>query len=42
VYGSYRQHWIFWVGPLIGAALAACFYEIFLKETAEVVTENEQ
>ena len=36
--GAWEDHWIFWVGPLIGGAVAALVYEfVFLrrKETAE-------
>ncbi len=36
--GAWENHWIFWVGPLIGGAVAALVYEfVFLrrKETAE-------
>ncbi len=36
--GAWDNHWIFWVGPLIGGAVAALVYEfVFLrrKETAE-------
>ena len=38
VAGAWENHWIFWVGPLIGGALAALVYEfVFIrrKETAE-------
>ncbi len=32
VAGSWNNHWIFWVGPLVGGALAALAYEfIFLR-----------
>lgn len=30
-YGRWAQHWIFWVGPLIGASVAAFFHNIILK-----------
>ncbi len=36
--GAWENHWIFWVGPLIGGAVAALVYEfVFLRrnETAE-------
>ncbi len=36
--GAWENHWIFWVGPLMGGALAALVYEfVFLrrKESAE-------
>ena len=42
VYGSYRQHWVFWVGPLLGALLAACVYELFLKGTVAAEETKEQ
>jgi aquaporin-4 len=29
VMGSWKDQWIFWVGPLAGAALAACVHELF-------------
>ena len=29
VMGSWKDQWIFWVGPLAGAALAACVHEFF-------------
>ena len=31
VHGVWRQHWAFWVGPLVGSSASACFYEICLK-----------
>lgn len=30
--GVWANHWIYWAGPLIGAALAAFAYEWFLRE----------
>jgi aquaporin PIP len=36
VYGhqkSWDDHWIFWVGPLIGAALAAAYHQYVLRAT---------
>ena len=29
VTGAWKDQWIFWVGPLAGAALAACIHELF-------------
>ena len=29
VSGSWKYQWIFWIGPLAGAALAACVHELF-------------
>ena len=29
VTGMWKDQWIFWVGPLAGAALAACVHELF-------------
>jgi len=31
VHGQWRQHWCFWVGPMVGASAAAVFSELFLK-----------
>ncbi len=32
VAGEWENHWIFWVGPLIGGAVAALVYEfVFLR-----------
>jgi aquaporin-4 len=30
VMGSWKDQWIFWIGPLLGAALAACVHEFFV------------
>ncbi|KAG0576017.1 hypothetical protein KC19_5G048600 [Ceratodon purpureus] len=30
-YGKWSQHWIFWVGPIVGAALAAVYHSYVLK-----------
>ena len=38
VAGAWENHWIFWVGPLSGGALAALVYEFVFSrriETAE-------
>jgi aquaporin PIP len=35
VHGKWGQHWIFWVGPLVGASVSACFYELCLKARPE-------
>jgi glycerol uptake facilitator-like aquaporin len=30
--GAWDNHWIYWIGPLVGAALAAWIYEsVFLR-----------
>ncbi|GAA4722069.1 aquaporin Z [Promicromonospora umidemergens] len=34
--GSGRQLWLFWLAPLIGAALAALFYRAFASEAEEL------
>jgi len=31
VFGSWRQHWVFWAGPGVGGVVAAISYEIFLR-----------
>jgi glycerol uptake facilitator-like aquaporin len=32
VAGEWDDHWVYWVGPLIGAAIAALLYEyVFLN-----------
>jgi aquaporin NIP len=28
VSGAWQSHWVYWVGPLVGAALGACVYQI--------------
>lgn len=37
VVGAWTNHWIFWVGPLVGGAVAAVGYEFFASDDA--VTE---
>jgi aquaporin TIP len=32
---SWRHHWVYWVGPLIGAGLAAALYEFVVAEQPE-------
>jgi glycerol uptake facilitator-like aquaporin len=29
VIGAWKSQWIFWMGPLMGAAIAACVHELF-------------
>ena len=31
VHREWRQHWAFWVGPMVGASASASFYELCLK-----------
>ena len=31
VAGEWADQWVFWVGPLVGAGLAALVYEAFFK-----------
>ncbi|KAF7094621.1 hypothetical protein CFC21_096920 [Triticum aestivum] len=33
---TWKQHWIFWVGPFTGAALAAFYHKIVLRDEAVV------
>jgi len=33
---TWKQHWIFWVGPFVGAALAAFYHKIVLRDEAVV------
>ncbi|KAM0909659.1 hypothetical protein ACQ4PT_014678 [Festuca glaucescens] len=33
---TWKQHWIFWVGPFTGAALAAFYHKIVLRDVAVV------
>jgi len=34
--GSWADHWIYWVGPLVGAAIAAIFYtQIYMADEKE-------
>jgi aquaporin PIP len=35
VHGQWGQHWCFWVGPFVGATIAAVFYELCLKGRPE-------
>lgn len=35
VAGSWQDHWVFWVGPLLGAAAAAVVYDAVLKEAVD-------
>lgn len=37
--GSGRQLWLFWLAPLVGAALAALFYRAFASEEPEELDE---
>jgi hypothetical protein len=30
-HGTWYKHWIFWLGPMTGAAFAAVVYELTLK-----------
>ena len=32
---SWRHHWVYWVGPLIGAGLAGALYEFVMAEQPE-------
>ena len=32
---SWRHHWVYWVGPLIGAGLAGALYEFVVAEQPE-------
>ncbi|KAH8391258.1 hypothetical protein KR215_009712 [Drosophila sulfurigaster] len=37
---SWKHHWIYWVGPLVGAALTSIIYRLFFKgEREEVIVE---
>ena len=31
VLGQFDNHWVYWVGPLLGGALAAVFYQLVLR-----------
>lgn len=35
--GEFPNHWIFWVGPLCGGALAAAVYELAFRTKAHKV-----
>jgi len=39
--GSGRQLWLFWIAPLVGAALAALFYRAFGTSDADLVEAEE-
>jgi aquaporin Z len=39
--GSGRQLWLFWLAPLVGAALAALFYRAFASAEPEELDEDE-
>lgn len=32
---NWRHHWVYWVGPLIGAGLASALYEFVMAEQPE-------
>lgn len=32
---SWKHHWIYWVGPLVGAALTSIIYRFFFKGRSE-------
>jgi aquaporin PIP len=36
VAGEFPDHWIFWIGPILGGQLAAFFYELFVKDKPNV------
>ncbi|KAM8711734.1 hypothetical protein ACLKA7_012273 [Drosophila subpalustris] len=36
---SWEHHWIYWVGPLVGAALTAIVYRLFFKGRNEEIIE---
>ncbi|KAJ7971315.1 Aquaporin TIP1 [Quillaja saponaria] len=39
---SWTHHWVYWFGPLIGAAIAAIVYDnIFICDTHEPLTSND-
>jgi len=35
VFGSWKDHWVFWVGPMIGGGSAGIIYELIFKDTAK-------
>lgn len=40
--GSGRQLWLFWLAPLVGAALAALFYRAFASDEAEELEDFDE
>lgn len=36
---SWQHHWIYWVGPLVGAALTSLIYRFAFKGRSEEVIE---
>ncbi|XP_046406867.1 aquaporin AQPAe.a-like [Ischnura elegans] len=41
--GNWDHHWVYWIGPIIGAALSAIIYKYMLKSTkklAEITQHN--
>ena len=40
VLGQFENHWVYWVGPLLGGFLAAVFYQMVLKASMEEKKEG--
>eukprot|EP01132_Coremiostelium_polycephalum_P007812 gene7812-9615_t len=35
--GDWANHWVYWLGPLVGAAIAAFIYRVLLQERFDVI-----
>eukprot|EP00884_Botryococcus_braunii_P016715 jgi/Botrbrau1/3727/Bobra.0363s0012.1 len=42
VTGEWRDHWVFWAGPIVGAALASFVYEIVFRPDYEMLTTGHE
>lgn len=38
---SWSHHWVYWVGPIIGSAIAAFFYRVTFSNNSTVSDDHE-